>query len=936
MDEGRVKAFRRLKPSCVELSQVALRYKLNKATAKDLLKCLEQLNESLQLVGRFLDPKLADYVFFPLSYIFGESKKLPSRVLELALCCLRVLIIHGWRDQLSSEVGKQLLILLAFIAGGSATHARSKEVNEDVGTIAFECITSLFQSSVASSIGSDKAVRPENIPLLGHTVTVVLDGISNGPASKVCLAACSSLQALVAGVQDQEALKNFFPGIVSSLTKVLASGTKLKISSKVLEACVHNIDLVICETVGDNTSLSTKSDLAKSKETERVSGSWAKATSDQVKMALSSIIPLRYHQRQEVQDAFFSFCISILTRCRIVLRNCAFLMLESLVTLTSSPLPESSSQRRGRLQQVLASDAELADLLKEGLYDWLVALPRVVGSNDEAKQRRTLEQLSNAFGLLSTQNVDIKALGDLTVSNIQSSVAAMVQMSSNRTINSLSEGSDEVGRILQSTELSRATRNFDSILSSSVNHQGVVSGLQTLILELQRSSISTVVQWRLVGSLRSTSGHEQIGSLWFILQWSQHPLNDRHETDQWLNLPSDGLDPTRDEAYAFALEVLENSAYDDTVDWRLQALSLEAVALQARSQAKDFRPELVDTLYPILERMGSSNAALQQYAVTCLSIVSKACGYSSASELVTDNADYLVNAVAIKLNTFDISPQASQVMLMMVRLCGSDLIPYLDDLIESIFAILACYHGYPRLVESLFEVLNAIVQEGGKSPHQAIEPDTEPTSNRRQPYKPTAISALIAHLQDLRSKSSDPLSPLPSPPLEPDDNDISPPPPTSNPTPPPLSKTHSLIHNITLQTTHHLSTPSAPLRRLLLTLLTSSIPTLATRTPTDTFLPLLAIIYPHITRPLFPSPTSKTTSKNPTIATTTDLPTHLAALTTLSTTLQYGTSFLLSRLEDDFPHLLTLYHTLEKNILAEEKQLGRARAARSLKYKCWD
>lgn len=178
-----------------------------------------------------------------------------------------------------------------------------------------------------------------------------------------------------------------------------------------------------------------------------------------------------------------------------------------------------------------------------------------------------------------------------------------------------------------------------------------------------------------------------------MLQTSEHTSLCSHETSQWLNLASDEIDDTREEAYSFALEVLEKSAYDHTVDWRLQALSLETVALQAKLQAKDFRPELVDALYPILERMGSSNAALQQDAVTCLSIITNACGYPSASELVTDNADYLVNAVAVKLNTFDISPQASQVMLMMVRLCGSALIPYLDDLIDSIFAILACYHA---------------------------------------------------------------------------------------------------------------------------------------------------------------------------------------------------------------------------------------------------
>ncbi|KAL8935955.1 MAG: hypothetical protein Q9216_005171, partial [Gyalolechia sp. 2 TL-2023] len=740
----------------LKLSQVALRYKVNKTTAKELLRCLERLHESLHVVSRFLDSKLADYVFFPLSHIFGESKRLPSRVLELALACLRLLIVQGWRQDLSSEIGKQLLILLAFLAGGSATEAKSKDVHEDVGTIAFDSTARLFQSSVASSLGSNDTVSPENIPLLGHAVTVILDGISNGSASDVRLAAGTALEALVVGIQDHEAIQNFFPGIVSCLTKVLASSVKSKTPYKVLEACIHNLDRIICKIFSKDAPLSTETGIGASQDIETASKSWVQATSGQVKIALSTTLPLRYHERPEIQDAFFSFCISLLTRCRESLINCTAMVLETLIILSSPSSLGGSAQRRGKLKQVLAADPDLADPIREVLYNWIVALPRAVGSDDDTKQNRTLQQLAAAVDLLSAQSVELKPLNHLMASNLQSSIATIVQLSANSTIRSLPDDSADVGRILQNTALSRSTPHFTSVFSGPSNRNSVMTGLQILIRYLQESSMSMAIKQHLAGSLRTTSNYEQIGNLWLMLQLSEHAFSGRQETDQWLNIANDGVDQMKEETYAFALEVLDNSAYDDTVDWRLQALSLEMVALQARSQAQDFRPELVDALYPILERMGSSNAALQQHAVTCLSIVSNACKYSSASELVVDNADYLVNAVAVKLNTFDISPQASQVMLMMVRLCGADLIPYLDDLIESIFAILACYHGYPRFVESLFEVLNAIVEEGGKSSPLAIDSMKKPTSNRRQPYKPTSIADLITRLEDIKAKTYKP------------------------------------------------------------------------------------------------------------------------------------------------------------------------------------
>ncbi|KAL8698371.1 MAG: hypothetical protein Q9201_006606 [Fulgogasparrea decipioides] len=446
MDDGRVKAFRMLKPPCVELSQVALGYKTNRTTAKDLLRPLGQLSETLPTVSRFLDAKLADYVFFPLSQIFSESKRLPSRVLERALYCLRFLVVHGWRDHLSSEIGKQLLILLAFLAGGNSTDPKPEDVDEDVATIALECTTSLLQSSVLSSIGTNGVIREENIPLLGHAVTVVLNGISIGPATKVRLAACQTLDALLSALHDEEALRSFFPGTVSCLTKVLSSGIRVKTPYKLLEACVRLLDQLLCRVIGDDRCLATTPAQQGLGAVERADHKWLEATAGQVKMALSTIVPLRYHERQDVRDALFSFCISILNSCRKALADCTLLMLETIVSLISSPSREGSVTQSQKLQQVLASDPNLLDVLRDALYYWVIALPRVVGSNDETKRQRTLGQLSAAFRLLSAQNVDLQTLDDLTVANLLSSIAIVVQTSSARNINPLRDGSAESRR----------------------------------------------------------------------------------------------------------------------------------------------------------------------------------------------------------------------------------------------------------------------------------------------------------------------------------------------------------------------------------------------------------------------------------------------------------------------------------------------------------
>ena len=917
---------------------------MNKATAKDLLKPLERLKEILQDVNCFLDVKLADYVFFPLSHLFGESKKLPPRVLERALTCLRSLIIFGWKDQLSTDLGKQLLVLLIFVAGGSPADPKPEYVDEEVATIAFDCITDLFTSSLTSSLGGRDAINAENIPLLGHAVTVLLSGISNGPATQARLAACRSLRAFIANLPDDEALRNFFPGVVSCLAKVLAGGMAAKAPYKLLEACLRLLEQALLRVIADERCVSPSGAPMSGGNGNR---GWLEATAGQIKMALSSLIPLRYHGRLEVQDAFFSLYLSILSKCKKSLGNCTLLILETLVVLSFKSSSEAGQKRGRQLQQILASDPDLLDVLKDVTYDWVLALPRVFGSNDEVKRRRTIEQISSAYGLLFNQSANIAALSELTITSMKSSARVLVQQSSGHSIRPLPEGSVEVGRILRSTVSSDAVRTFAPVITGSTGQDHMAMELHMLITQLYDSVMLPALEQSLVASLRTTVGEEQIANLWLMLQLLRKRSQQRTETEQWLNIPGERLDTVMEEAYAFSLEIVEKSTYDDSVDWPLQALALEVVSLQATFQKEDFRPELIDALYPILERMGSSNAALQQHAVTCLSIVSHRCGYPSASELVVDNADYLVNAVAVRLNTFDISPQASQVMLMMVRLCGTAITPFLDDLIESIFAILACYHGYPRLVESLFEVLHAIVDEAGKTTSLAIEAATK--STKRQPYRPSTIPDVVARLRTIKARKDAPLN-FDESSASPPDQEVSETAPSTTEESKP-SKTHTLIHTITLQTSHHLSNPSPTLRRLLLNLITSSLPTLAAQdfstykdasnknTSID-FLPLLATLWPHIIRPLFPSSATSRTSSSPSLspsaATENDLPTLLAAIETLSTACIHGGDFLLSRIEDLFPQLQTLLTNLERSMLHETKTLGRARAERSLKFKTWD
>ena len=139
---------------------------------------------------------------------------------------------------------------------------------------------------------------------------------------------------------------------------------------------------------------------------------------------------------------------------------------------------------------------------------------------------------------------------------------------------------------------------------------------------------------------------------------------------------------------------------------------------------------------------------LRKHAMTGLNLLAQACEYPSTGDMLIGNVDYLINSVALKLNSFDISAQVPQVVLMMLRLCGARIVPYLDDLLGSIFSAVDNFHGYPRLVELLFRVLKGVVDESRKQPELMITSDWRLLLTRRRhmaSHKLTISSAICAH-----------------------------------------------------------------------------------------------------------------------------------------------------------------------------------------------
>ncbi|KAK8238566.1 HEAT repeat protein-like protein [Phyllosticta capitalensis] len=867
--ERRQQIFQQLKPHCVELSQAVLQLAANNGNPQHVIGRLSNLLGILRAVAStpdVLDTKLTDYVFFPLSYVLRERQKLPSAAVEMTLDCITLLLQSGWRSNMNPDLSHQILLLATGFAGGLPGQTKSNSPSEEMQTAAFRCLHQLFvnygeNESTRKSLTDVKSMGP-----LGHSVMVILNGVQEGPSSNVQLAASEALLACCTAIQDREALASIMPKIVSTLSNALIPLTQQRRSYKTLSCSLrtlsHLFKIVLNDQVTKNLPESTETGHSEKQLTQ----SWLHATASWIKKALANVIRIRHHERSEVRNALLDLCLVVLQDCKTSLKDSAAMMVETMVVLCGT---EDGSQAKSTVRQVLLADPKFAEFLRSTIQNWAISLPRVMASPDDDMKRRTINQISTAYMLLSEQGVDLGQVDRALATNLCDGISTAILDSSKQ--KEIVETSTAISMDLMAP--TTGSLEFDQVLFENESQRVIAHDLRRLVESLSTSQSSWTAARELVDSLYSAQGAQQVASFWTALQLLRSGDRQDSMLDDFLALDDGSTSPHEDlleDMYSFSLETLQQYHVESPHDWRIQALALETIAFQAQTLKDEFRMELVDALYPIVHLVGSSHQNVRSHAATALNIVAAACGYASVSALIVENVDYLVNAVALKLNTSDISPQAPQVLLMMIKLSGPSLLPYLDDLVGSIFAALESFHGYPRLVELLFKVLKGIAEEGVKTPQLAITSGQEEArpSGRQQM---TSIQDVITILDDLKQREAKPDDPVdvektafPRAPwkdeetpknglieeLDDDEDEAAAEqeepesPPSAPDPPPPAAPTYTLLLKISSLTQHYLSSPSPTLRTSLLSLLNTTFPALAKHE--NSFLPLINTLWPTL------------------------------------------------------------------------------------------
>ncbi|KDN66450.1 putative HEAT repeat protein [Colletotrichum sublineola] len=868
--------FQQLKPSCVSISQLAIRQQGEASSFKRLSdltgELLDILNDQVNRDATVFDEKLADYIFFPLSHIFRSHDQYPKRLIEVAIKCLVIVIIHGWKSNISSQILQQLLILFTFIVGGVPGQAQSRDLPEETELESLRALTALITVASTSAKAAEALTEEKLVPTLGHTITVILECVTDGRTPAIQLEALRTLSCFYTGIRDQAALASFLPGIVSSLTKLLAKPSREK--NRVLVGSIESMKQVLVQVLGDVRTRSiiarpTANDSSNTGQGGVLSPAWLNATKAQIKLALATVLKLRVHDSQDVHEALLKLCLGLLDECHNSLDNCSSVLVETAMIL--SPIDQSSSIVATSLQDLAIIYPELRETVKATCYNWITSLPRIIQSADEGKKEAVIRNLIRGMSLVSSLQLDSSLLDESIAAALRDSVTSLVTEA--RPGKVLDQATADASWYNQDVvKAGDSSRQYQSVLLNQESQSGTRLAVLELLSKVGPASQQTKLAAEMLDYARDSTGDIQTSSFWLSFELVKSALCRSSDLDDLLDFtslssPGDGADLVFQELYSFAVLLLDSRSETSEADWKLEATALEVTSFAASRSREAFRPELIDVLYPITTFLGSSNPQLREHAITTLNILAVSCGYTSVSELIIENVDYMINSISLRLNTFDISPASTKVLIMMTRLTGPRLLPYLDDVVASVFAALDNYHGYPVFVESLFSVLKEIVNQGVKSDKLLLEGRRNgPESHRKVASDLVTIDDIVQLLEKRREReatasavdatlgnvSGHPQTPWGSgngknkEKIEDDEdaggNEV-------DQERPPKTPTYTLLERITGLTQHYLTSPSPTLRKSLLDLLATVSPALSG--DADSFLPLVNAVWPVVVSRLY-------------------------------------------------------------------------------------
>ncbi|KAG7857684.1 hypothetical protein KL939_002940 [Ogataea angusta] len=944
-DDIGVFIFREIKQSCVDLSQVTFAPP-GTFTSGKLVAAIKQLDSKLtrvidsspDAISYGIPTSLADYIFVPIAYLL-KRPMIEETELEYTLSIINTLIKRCWAfpGSLQMEMAQQLMPLITFLIGGKPNLNLNELPEHDDETIlnGIGCLQNLLVGikNQGSKYSGDFLNDPKIMPSMGHMVTVLLMFIQKGQSVKIQVQSLETLNDLFDMFHDGEILSFMLPGVVSAISKVLKQKKRQKVVAKSLELLttaicfvfddfdlgietihkVETLDDVKEHDMGVEHSVQITIAVSGDKKLHRTT-SWLKATIYQLQKAFRII--LNQDDRVDVKEQYFKLCSSIISRCFL---SCSTLIPQILDCLAQVCHNEDYYSK---FTDVLAFNSHVPEILKlieleleKGIGMISVALR----SPDSSKGVGLFNKFCFYFSVLSGFDWDYLVLAEKLISTLRNELILLNRKKKHRKPIEVSYGDELLSIVLTSNfEVSEKVWPLDDILDVEVE-----KSLMSMLSYLgQRGSKS--LQYILIDLPPTDSVDLALAesmSLWLVMSSVQKTSLDHDEyfTDDYKDNEDSSSTQVTYSLLEKAGELLSFAAiHEDPALTKATIVGLQCIEKACDILGDDFRSELVDYLYPVVDSLASPNDLIRLQAQKVILRIADQLYEGSVEKLISENCDYLADKLSINMTSETITPRTPMIVGVLIKIGGIELVSQMDDIITTIFTLLDLYHQYTALCEGFFFVFNQIIDqiyanvlsgvslrnfEQNSETVSVLYPEPWGLSNLEQVFNFVEKQAeIMDYDQEAESEIiEEPIKKDKILEVDSDDesdaemNSVVPSPEDDTKWTSPISpKMYKTLSDI-LQYSERLSKHrSIRVSGTALGLMNRLIPILATENPK--FLPIAASIWP--------TAASFATNDDPKLA--------ISALSVIHTLISYANVFLTNRFCDLSKHLITKYHELIK------------------------
>ncbi|XP_003963042.2 TELO2-interacting protein 1 homolog [Takifugu rubripes] len=498
---------------------------------------------------------------------------------------------------------------------------------------------------------------------------------------------------------------------------------------------------------------------------------WVKATVGKLSVLLKKIISCASsHQHWRVRLEMVELGDHLLARCSQSLGECVGLLVEALVGAINDEEPRVKKRCETALREVSERNQSLSsrsqsftDVLSENLHSLATSLPRLMRTSDDQKKlfvlnaflgylkvlgplvsvvlnsAAHLERISKALmQVLELDVMDIRIVEERNYTNstdMSSSTPDELHIQKKHFLFFTDEKifsvlmeicrtlgyygniyllTDHFLDLYQQSQVYRkqAAMVLNEIIRGAggiaVATEGPVRGHSTTQEDLKVAVVSVIEEYT---SLKN----------WHLITLSEE--TDRDRQDQQLLSPSRLLSISNNissHADKYSSQVVPApfgswplSSSTPTIHqlnsniWQL-CIQLEGMACFAQALEHRFRPLLMTSLYPILEKAGEETLVVSQTALSSMMVISKVCGFRSLKELINENSDYLLNDISLNLQRLSQHPQAPRVLTVMLTHSDGSLLPLVEDIVQDV--LMALDLSYDHTAALFCSVLHALMK----------------------------------------------------------------------------------------------------------------------------------------------------------------------------------------------------------------------------------